>query len=329
MKINKSFHGYTPLTAPLVSFIILLTAFLLIGANEAHSEALPGEKRALKRAVDVYNSGNFLIALKRFQGFIKNFPDSESAVKVKLHIASCHEKSGELDNAVRTYISIIENRCDKEDILSAAVSLGKTNNKIARKYLEEKLLTRNIPVRAAVAEALGIIGNNSTANKMMTVLKNEREKNIQEKLLSSITNIKGMGISVRSLTSLFKKGGEDLKISIVKILSLMKKNSVIKFLRKQLGTSSARLKPYIIWALARIDPYLYGVRLEGTIRKEEDSSWWLVQDKTGKKYELKKPDINEPIPDKELKEFNDKKVILFGGNYQDRILYLYNDIYLK
>lgn len=83
-------------------------------------------------------------------------------------------------------------------------------------------------------------------------------------------------------------------------MSSIKKNYTVKFLQEQLNTSSSGLKPYIIWSLARIDPYLYGLRLgEGTLMREE-SSWWLLENKSGVMYELLKPDNNEKAYNEEL-----------------------------
>ncbi len=304
-----------------VSLIILITAIPIL-----YSAGSPEEKRAMLRAEEVFNSGNFLIALKRFNEFIKSFPDSESVARAKLYVADCYKKSGEMEEAISTYISISEGLFNKEEIKEAVLSLGKTRTKLAKKYLEDKLETPDIQVRAYVAEALGFIGNNGTAGKMMKTLKAEREPTIQEKLLSSIAKIKGQSIKFKSLISMFQKGGEELKINIVNILSSIKNNHVIKFFQEQLETSSGRLKPYLIRALARIDPYEYGVRLEGNIKKIGDS-WQLVHYKNGKKYPLIKPGPDEPIQDREFEKFKDKRVILFGGKYQGRILY--TDIYVK
>ena len=258
-------------TAVAFSLIIAFIFIPLIAALSYSADSLD-ETRAFRHAEELYNSGNYLIALKQFNGFINSYPNSELIGQASLYIARCDINSGEMEEAIRTYMLIIESNFNRDTKIDAIRYMGKINSPGIKKYLENLLSTSDIKIRAVVAETLGTIGNKSTASKLLHALEKEREPDIQEKLLLSISNLGRNLLNFKTLTTLFKTDTEDLKINLVKFMSSIKKNYTVKFLQEQLNISSSGLKPYIIWSLARIDPYLYGLRLEGTLVREE-SSW--------------------------------------------------------
>ena len=270
---------------------------------------------AFRRAEEVYNSGNYLIAAQQFRSFIERFPESSLVVKAKFYVASCQKKSGESDEALMTYVSIIESGADKEDILAAIEEVGNLRSIQAREYLEKKLSHSDIQMRGAVALALGKVGNKKTVQKMMEVLKGEKESLIQKDLLDAISSIGPQLAKLSSLKELFRKGSEDLKINIVKLMSNIRKNEVVTFLSDELKKSSETVSPYIVWALARIDPYRYGVRIEGIIEREKNS--YFIVSKNALRFELVSPSEKTD----RLKEFVNKPVILFGGEYNGKVLY--------
>jgi len=270
---------------------------------------------AFRRAEEVYNSGNYLIAAQQFRSFIERFPESSLVVKAKFYVASCQKKSGESDEALMTYVSIIESGADKEDILAAIEEVGNLRSIQAREYLEKKISHSDIQMRGAVALALGKVGNKKTVQKMMEVLKGEKESLIQKDLLDAISSIGPQLAKLSSLKEHCRKGSEDLKINIVKLMSNIRKNEVVTFLSDELKKSSETVSPYIVWALARIDPYRYGVRIEGIIEREKNS--YFIASKNALRFELVSPSEKTD----RLKEFVNKPVILFGGEYNGKVLY--------
>ena len=260
------------MTANRTLSFILLCALLLIPIS---TSAKTPEEMAFFRAEEDYKNGNFLIAEKRFRQFTEEYPASENVPKARMYVAACQLKSGNVEDAVITYMSIIEGGFEREYIVEAILGMGKTGNRQAKAYLEGKLYSPDIRVREAVAQALGTIGNNVTVKKMMKALEGENEIPIQERLLASIATIGGNAVKFKSFAKLFEKGSEELRINIVNFLSAVRNNHIVGFLRNQMEESSSRLRPYIIRSLARVDPYTYGVRLEGKLVHRKEA--WILR----------------------------------------------------
>jgi len=282
------------------------------------------EKRAFRQAVELYDSGNFLIAMSNLQKFVETYPKSDLVQKAKLYIASCHKREGNVEEATKIYIYLIENSGDRAIVSEAMLSLARTGTKEASKYIETKLNSEDGFMRELCAESLAVTGNPGIAKKMFKALEKETIPSIQEKILSSISKINKDTVTVNALKGMFLKGSENLKISIVKFFSTLKNNTAAAFLKEQIAASSEKIKPYVLWALAKIDPYTYGTRIEGRITCKA-GKWWIVDSVLKTRTQVVLPDMTGIIPGYELKEFENKEVTLFGAECDSKIIY--TDIY--
>jgi len=305
----------------ILQFLIIINLFIpgLLSANE--------EPQEYSAALNLFQNEKYVKSIKGFEKVIKKYPDTEWSFKAHIYTARAYLKTGRKEKAVELLKERLENAAAAEQKMQALEELAETASENALDLLKSVLKKSRIKeLRKKAADEIANMLNNPKEDVskltgfLFGVLKNETETEVAKSVSSAI--YKTGKVKIQELKRIYKNADKAYKKKLLYLISKYDDEDLVMMLQDENSRSGNSIRKYISWALAKMDPYRFAQSFSGKIKKENEE-YFLY----GKNFRKKLMDPSAKQDAEELEEFNGQKVIVYGIDAEDGIIY--TDIFIK
>ncbi len=296
--------------------LFLFFLLFIISTNLRATDKSPEE---YKTAINSYNQKKYNAARKQFSRVIKKYPEWTSSSRI--YIARCWSKTGKHKKSIEELELLLEEAPGDE--LVVVRELGKLGSMESLDKLKELIKTSKVKeIREKAAALIGKVSRkidpgeiNRHIDFMIEVLKIEPEMEVAKEISCSIYR---MGkVNADKLIKIYKRADKFLKKKLLFLISKYDDEDLIMTLQEESEKPVCVIKNYILWALAKMDPYRFAKLYKGKLKKKEDSYILYGEDF---KIELFKPSLKREKVD-EFESLIGKSVTIYGVEVEDGVIY--------